>query len=329
MKICVTGADGFIGSAVVEELLEHGHSVKALVQYNSFSSSGWIKDIPLHPELEVVFGDVRDAGQMIELLRGCEAVCHLAALIAIPFSYVAPDAYFQTNLTGTLNMVRAAQLQNIQRFVHTSTSEVYGSAMYVPMDEGHPIQAQSPYSASKISADALVTSFFNSFEFPAVTLRPFNTFGPRQSRRAVIPTIASQFISRTGQIRVGALDPRRDYTFVKDTARAFRMAVERPNLEGEVINLGTGYDFSVAEVITMLSIITGYEPRVSQDADRFRPPGSEVDRLLSDNSKAATLLGWKPELIGEEGFRAGLEKTLLWIEKEVSISKVDTARYVI
>lgn len=329
MKICVTGADGFIGSAVVEELLEHGHSVKALAQYNSFGLTGWLKEIAGHPNLEVVLGDIRDAGQMIEFVSDCQAVCHLAALIAIPFSYRAPDAYFQTNVSGTLNLVRAAQLAGVRRFVHTSTSEVYGSALFVPMDESHPLQAQSPYSASKIGADALVASFFHSFEFPAVTLRPFNTFGPRQSRRAVIPTIASQFISRTGELHVGALDPRRDFTYVKDTARAFRLAVEVPNIEGEVINLGTGFDYSVAEVVEFFSLITDYQPKLKQEQVRIRPQGSEVERLLSDNSKALRVLGWKPELEGSAGFRAGLEATLLWLTKELANSAEDARTYAI
>jgi dTDP-glucose 4,6-dehydratase/UDP-glucose 4-epimerase len=252
MRVFVTGSEGFIGSHLVEELLANGHDVRALVQYNSLGSIGWLEEAKHHPSLEIVAGDIRDSAQMINLCKDIQSVIHLAALIAIPYSYDAPDSYVQTNIMGTLNMLNAARSAGVERFLHTSTSEVYGTAQYVPIDEFHPMQPQSPYSASKIAADAMTQSFFNSFSFPVTTIRPFNTYGPRQSLRAVIPTLGAQFLAKSPSLKVGALSPTRDFTFVKDTARAFVLALTAKDIEGEVINLGAGFEVSVADIISEL-----------------------------------------------------------------------------
>lgn len=328
MSVLVTGAEGFIGSHVVEALLADGHSVRALVQYNSFGSLGWLEELSDLSRVDIILGDVRDSGQMIEISDGADAICHLAALIAIPHSYDAPGSYLHTNVLGTHNMLEAARRNKISRFINTSTSEVYGSAQYVPMDENHPIQPQSPYSASKIAADALAQSYFNSFDFPLITIRPFNTFGPRQSMRAVIPSLCAQFIEQKSVVRVGSLDPRRDFTIASDTASAYVNAMKANSAWGEVINLGSGFDVSVGEIIEDIQLLTGYSPAIETDQMRVRPPGSEVVRLLSDNSKAKQLLGWSPSRFGREGFRQGLAETLEWLAARVSSGSISTDAYV-
>ena len=324
----LTGAEGFIGSHVAEELTECGYDLTALVHYNSFGSYGWLAAASFGKIPSITMGDVRDSNQMLELTVGSEVVVHLASLIAIPFSYEAPQSYVETNMLGTLNLLNGARKAGVRRFIHTSTSEVYGTAKYVPIDESHPIQAQSPYSASKIGADALVRSFVDSFEFPAVTLRPFNTFGPRQSQRAVIPTLAAQFLAKAPRIKVGALKPTRDFTFVTDTAKAFALSMTAPGIEGEVLNLGTGWEVSVEGIIDLLAELTGHQPEIAVEEARLRPRGSEVERLLSDNSKAKRLLGWEPRYVGESGFREGLKLTLEWLEKELVAGRVKPEAYV-
>ena len=328
MRVFVTGSEGFIGSHLVEELLANGHDVRALVQYNSLGSIGWLEEAKHHPSLEIVAGDIRDSAQMINLCKDVQSVIHLAALIAIPYSYDAPDSYVQTNIMGTLNMLNAARSAGVERFLHTSTSEVYGTAQYVPIDEFHPMQPQSPYSASKIAADAMTQSFFNSFSFPVTTIRPFNTYGPRQSLRAVIPTLGAQFLAKSPSLKVGALSPTRDFTFVKDTARAFVLALTAKDIEGEVINLGAGFEVSVADIISELREITGHQPEVQVEQARVRPENSEVERLLSDNSKAKKLLGWEPNFKGRDGFKSGLQDTLNWISSRIESDSFDPGLYV-
>ncbi len=328
MSVLVTGAEGFIGSHVVESLLAAGQQVRALVHYNSSGSFGWLDEIKHSSSLEILMGDVRDAGQMMEVSDGVEAICHLAALIAIPHSYEAPSSYVHTNVSGTLNLLEAARRNKVARFINTSTSEVYGSAKYVPIDEGHPIQPQSPYSASKISADALAQSYYNSFDFPLITIRPFNTYGPRQSFRAVIPTLCGQFIQGKEWIKIGALEPRRDFTIASDTAAAFTKALASNNAWGEVINLGSGFAVSVGEIIEELEAMTGHKVKIQTDPKRLRPPGSEVDLLLSDNSKAKRLLNWAPTKVGRDGFRTGLEETFKWIEARMSKQEFSADEYV-
>ena len=328
MKVLVTGSEGFIGSHVVEQLLSHGHDVRALVQYNSNGSIGWLEECRRATNLDIVLGDIRDYEQMNEVCVGTDAVLHLAALIAIPYSYQAPDSYVQTNVIGTLNLLNASKRAGVGRFIHTSTSEVYGTAKYVPIDELHPLQPQSPYSATKIGADALVQSFSSSFDFPTTIIRPFNTFGPRQSFRAVIPTLASQFLTKAPMLRVGALTPTRDFTFVTDTARAFLLSLSAKNIEGEVINLGVGFEVSVSNIIEDLAELTNHNPKIQVEESRLRPEKSEVERLLSDNTKAKKLLSWEPESQGREGFRSGLAKTLDWLGTRIQDSKIDPSQYV-
>jgi NAD dependent epimerase/dehydratase len=324
----ITGAGGFIGSHLVELLAASGALLRTLDEYQSYGRPSWLSSLNRSPNVEVFTGDVRDYGQMRSLVKGSESVLHLASLIAIPYSYSAPHSYAQTNIIGTLNLLEAAREAGVRRFIHTSTSEVYGTAMYVPIDEDHPIQAQSPYSASKIGADALVRSFVDSFDFPAVTLRPFNTFGPRQSQRAVIPTLAAQFLSRAPRIRVGSLKPTRDFTYVTDTARAFAMSLDAQGIEGEVINLGTGWEVSIEGIIELLTDLTGHKPLIEVDENRIRPVESEVQRLLSDNSKAKRLLDWEPEFAGEAGFKRGLGLTLEWLDDELSRGHIKPEEYV-
>lgn len=307
MRVLVTGAGGFIGSHVVEELLGHDYHVRALVHYNSESSEGSLRY--LAPEartggLEVVFGDVRDGHFMMDVTEGCDAVLHLAALIGIPYSYVAPGSYLDTNVRGTLHVLEAARVRGLRRVVVTSTSEVYGTARYTPIDESHPLQAQSPYSASKIGADMLTDSYVRSFELPAVVLRPFNTFGPRQSARAVIPTILSQLVGDAPELRLGSLTPKRDLVFVKDTARAFRLALEAEGIDGRTIHFGTGRAVSIGELADLARQVTGRDVPVVEEEARVRPEKSEVQLLLADPSRAEELLGWAPAVTLEDGLRA-------------------------
>jgi len=312
-RVLVTGADGFIGSHLVELLVEQGADVRALVYYNSWNEIGWLKDTPpsILQNIEVVAGDVRDTEHMRALVKGCDYVMHLSSLIAIPYSYNAPRAYVDTNITGTLNVLNACrESDTLSRLVHVSTSEVYGSAQQVPIDEDHPLVGQSPYSATKIAADKLVESFHLSFGLPVVTARPFNTFGPRQTARAVIPTIISQLIAGTEQIRLGALTPTRDFNFVTDTANGMLALALCQKAEGHVVNIGTGQEWSIKQVADVLMQITGKRCEISIQRDRLRPQKSEVDRLVADNTKIIRLCDWRPLVT----FEQGLSVTVEWVE---------------
>lgn len=331
MKVFLTGADGFIGSHLAEGLVRDGHDVTALVIYNSLDSWGWLDtlDTEILNKINVVSGDVRDPAQMMSLVKGQDAVLHLAALIAIPFSYVAPDLYVQTNIQGTLNLLNAARHWGTSRFIHTSTSEVYGTARYVPIDEAHPLQGQSPYSASKIAADQMVFSYFSSFELPALTVRPFNTFGPRQSARAVIPTIISQLASGKKEISLGSLTPTRDFTYVTDTVGGFLAALNATGGHGETVNLGTGYEITVGDTFKTIAKLMNSDAKVVGDDQRLRPQGSEVERLLSDNSKVKDLFGWEPSLAGQQGLEIGLQNTIDWFTKPENLARYRVNTYVV
>lgn len=331
MKVLLTGADGFIGSHLAEALVKQGHTLTALVMYNSFDSWGWLDDLPaeIKSEINVVSGDVRDPRHMSSIAVGQEAICHLAALIAIPYSYVAPDQYVQTNIQGTLNLLNAARSANVAKFLHTSTSEVYGTAKYVPIDENHPLQGQSPYSASKIGADQLTYSYHSAFELNTLIVRPFNTFGPRQSTRAVIPTIISQVVSNSDHISLGSLTPTRDFTYIDDTVSGFIRALDENVRSGETVNLGTGFEISIGDLAKVIFKLMGRELNVAEDSVRQRPSGSEVERLLSDNSKAKELLNWSPSLSGLEGLTIGLQKTIEWFTQPENLKKYRTGKYTI
>lgn len=314
MKILVTGADGFIGSHLTEALVRAGHHVKAFVLYNSFNSWGWLDHCSedVSGGFEVFAGDVRDPHGVKEAMKGCDAVLHLAALIAIPYSYHSPDTYVDTNVKGTLNVLQAARELGVTRVVQTSTSEVYGTARFVPISEDHPLQGQSPYSATKIAADQLAYSFFASFGLPVVIVRPFNTYGPRQSARAVIPTIITQIASGHRQIRLGAVSPTRDFNFVGDTVAGFIAALNSGKGLGEVINIGSNFEISVGDTVQLIAEAMGVDVEILTDEVRLRPENSEVERLWASNTKAQELLGWRPTYGGRDGFRRGLELTAEW-----------------
>jgi NAD dependent epimerase/dehydratase len=330
-NVFVTGAEGFIGSHLVEELVRAGYSVRALVLYNSFDSRGWLDTLPADVlnSVEIVTGDVRDAFGIRALMKGCDAVLHLAALIGIPYSYQAPEAYVATNVSGTLNVLQAARELELQKVVHTSTSEVYGSALFVPITEGHPLQGQSPYSASKIGADQLAFSYFTSFGLPVATVRPFNTYGPRQSTRAVIPTITTQVAAGASVIQLGALTPTRDFTFVTDTARGFRAALESEASAGQVVNIGTGFEISIEDLARTIVEISGRDVAVEQDPARMRPQKSEVDRLWAATDRAEKLLGWTANYSGMEGFRRGLEETFEWFSDPANLVRYRPGSYAV
>ncbi len=314
-KVLVTGAGGFIGSHLVEALLEKEADVRAFVKYNSRGDWGMLSDLSAESQksIEVVSGDIRDPFFVRAAVRGCDYVFHLAALIGIPYSYVAPSDYVAVNVQGTVNVLQACRDENTPRIIHTSTSETYGTAQYVPIDEKHPLQGQSPYSASKIGADKMAESYYNSFQLPVVTIRPFNTFGPRQSSRAFIPTVISQALTRE-KITMGSLEPIRDLTFVKDTAGGFIKAGLSDNVLGQVVNLGVGSGHSVGDVArTILKIMGRENVPIEQDPKRVRPAKSEVMRLISDNSKAKKLCGWQPKYNLEEG----LAETVEWIKRNL------------
>jgi NAD dependent epimerase/dehydratase len=314
VRVLVTGADGFIGSHLTEALVRAGHEVRAFVLYNSFNSWGWLEDCApdVRGGFEVLAGDVRDPYRVRTALQGCDAVLHLAALIGIPYSYQSPDTYVETNIKGTLNVVQAVRELGVERLVHTSTSEVYGTARFVPITEEHPLQGQSPYAATKIGADQIVLSYFASFGTPVTILRPFNTYGPRQSARAVIPTIITQIASGQRQIRLGAVRPTRDFNYVSDTVAAFIAALECERGAGEVINVGTGFEISIGDTAHVIAELMGAEVEIVADAERLRPQRSEVERLCAASDKARRLLGWRPRYSELEGLRRGLEQTIAW-----------------
>ena len=313
-KVLVTGADGFIGSHLTELLLNEGFEVRAFCQYNSNGSWGWLDSYKESTEnnLEVVLGDIRDSYHVTKAVDGCEIVFHLAALIAIPYSYVAPASYVSTNINGTLNVVQAAKDVGVKRVVHTSTSEIYGSAQYVPINEDHPQIGQSPYAASKIGADQIALSYWRSFGTPIVVARPFNTYGPRQSTRAVIPTIITQILSGSSVIRLGSLSPTRDFNFVEDTCRAFLDLATCDEAVGLAVNSASNYEISIGETAKLIASIMNSDIEIESDECRVRPQNSEVNRLYGDNTLIKRLTGWNPAYGGLDGFRRGLTKTIEW-----------------
>ncbi len=316
-KILVTGADGFIGSHLTEALVRAGHDVRAFVLYNSFNSWGWLDSCgaDVKGKFEVFAGDVRDPNGVRTAMKDCDAVLHLAALIAIPYSYHSPDTYVDTNIKGTLNIVQAARDLGVSKVVQTSTSEVYGTARFVPITEDHPLQGQSPYSASKIGADQIAMSFYTSFATPVTLLRPFNTYGPRQSARAVIPTIITQIANGRRQIKLGAVSPTRDFSYVVDTVAGFIAALESDRCIGEVINLGSNFEISIGDTAHAIAEAMGTTIEIITDEQRLRPEKSEVERLWASNTKACELLGWQPQYGGREGFLRGLTETIAWFRE--------------
>lgn len=328
-KILVTGADGFIGSHLTEYLLRKGYSVRPFVLYNSFNSWGWLDSLSAEckKELDVFSGDIRDPNGVITAMEGCDAVLHLAALIAIPYSYHSPDTYVDTNIKGTLNVLQAARRLGVSRVVHTSTSEVYGTARHVPIDEEHPVLGQSPYSASKIAADQLALSFYLSFGLPVSILRPFNTYGPRQSARAVIPTIITQIASGKREIHLGALHPTRDFNYVHDTAAAFEAVMRSDACLGEVCNTGSDYEISIGDTAALIAEVMGVKIDITCDAERLRPEKSEVERLFADNGKLKKLSDWTPEYTGVDGFRRGIESTVAWFADASHLGMYKADRY--
>jgi NAD dependent epimerase/dehydratase len=313
-SVLVTGADGFIGSHLTEALVRQGFKVKAFVQYNPFNNWGWLDRCgeDVRDQFEVFAGDIRDPYGVKNAMNSCDAVLHLAALIGIPFSYHSPSAYVDTNIHGTLNVLQAAKNLDISRVIHTSTSEVYGTAQFVPITEKHPLQGQSPYSASKIAADQLAYSFYTSFGLPVITLRPFNTYGPRQSARAVIPTVITQIANRANSIQLGALKPTRDFSYVDDTVSGFISALISDKGIGQTFNLGSNFEVSVEDTVELIANIMGSSIEVSTSKERVRPENSEVQRLWADNSKAIEILDWKPSYAGLNGFKEGLAKSIDW-----------------
>jgi len=318
-KILVTGADGFIGSHLVEALVRKGYSVRAFVYYNSFGSWGWLEHSPkeIKDSIEVFAGDIRDPHGVKKAMEGCDIVMHLAALIAIPYSYHSPDTYVDTNVKGTLNVVQAAREVGVKKVVHTSTSEVYGTAKFVPITEEHPLQGQSPYSATKIGADQIAMSFYCAFGTPVATIRPFNTYGPRQSARAVIPTIIMQLSSGYKKIKLGSVSPTRDFNFVSDTVAGFIAVAESDETVGEVINCSSNYEISIGDTVEMIAEIMGVSVEIQTDQVRMRPDKSEVERLWGDNSKLHRLTGFKPHV----SIRQGLAETIEWFTIPENLKK--------
>ncbi|MBW1740295.1 MAG: GDP-mannose 4,6-dehydratase [Deltaproteobacteria bacterium] len=322
-KILVTGADGFIGSHLTEMLVRAGAKVRALSYYNSFNNWGWLEDIDHLNEVEVVTGDVRDPHFCMTLCKRIDIVFHLAALISIPYSYIAPSGYVETNVGGTLNICQAALMNGCERVIHTSTSEVYGTAQYVPIDEKHPLQPQSPYSASKIGADSIVLSFYDTFDLPATVARPFNTYGPRQSARAVIPTMITQILAGNKEVKLGDIRPTRDFNFVEDTCRAFIALANAQESVGEVVNIGTNTELSIGDLLDLIKKIMNSDARFEPEKRRIRPPKSEVLRLRCDNSKLKKLTGFKHEYDIEKG----LEKTIDWFTNVENLHKYKSDLY--
>jgi dTDP-glucose 4,6-dehydratase len=320
--ILITGADGFIGSHLTEALVRQGYKVRAFVMYNSFNTWGWLDHCSpdIKGQFEVFAGDIRDPHGVKEAMKGCGAVLHLAALIAIPYSYHSPDTYVDTNIKGTLNVLQAARELGDKKVVHTSTSEVYGTARFVPITEKHPLQGQSPYSATKIAADQLAYSFYASFGLPVVIVRPFNTYGPRQSARAVIPTIITQIANGQREIKLGAVSPTRDFNYVADTVAGFIAALESDCGIGEVINLGSNFEISIGDTAHAIAEAMGTSIEIITDEQRLRPEKSEVERLWASNTKARELLGWQPQYGGRDGFMRGIKETTTWFREPSNLS---------
>jgi len=319
LKILVTGAGGFIASHLAEKLVQEGHSVRAFVRYNSRNSWGWLEESPLRNDMEIISGDIRDFDLVKKAVSGCDAVFHLAALIGIPYSYVSPLAYVKTNVEGTYNVLEAARENGSTKMIHTSTSEIYGTAQYVPIDETHPVNPQSPYSASKASADFLALSFYRSFELPVAVVRPFNTYGPRQSARAIIPTIIGQILEGKKKILLGNLVPTRDLTYVEDTVSGFMAAARTDKIIGETVNLGTGTDISIGDLAKQIASMMDKDIEIGEDPQRIRPAKSEVERLLSNPNKMKRLTGWE----AKTSLAVGLEKTIQWLSERKDLYKSD------
>ena len=329
MRLLITGADGFIGSHLTEALVRQGVDVRAFVLYNSFNSWGWLDNAPpdIRTDLDVFAGDVRDPNGVRTAMKGCDAVLHLAALIAIPYSYHSPDTYVDTNIKGTLNVLQAARELGVSRVIHTSTSEVYGTARFVPITEDHPLQGQSPYSASKIGADQLAYSFYASFGVPVVIVRPFNTYGPRQSARAVIPTVITQIATGVRQLKLGAVYPTRDFSYVADTVNAFLAVLKSDRGAGEVVNFGSNHEISIRDTVQVIAEVMGVQVEIETDEVRLRPTNSEVERLWADNTKAHQMFGWSPEYKGLDGLRRGLAETVRWFSDPANLAGYKAGRY--
>jgi len=323
MKILITGADGFIGSHLTEMLAERGYQIKALSQYNSFNNWGWLEEVNCLDEIEVLTGDIRDPHYCKYITKDIDLIFHLAALIAIPYSYIAPDSYVDTNVKGTLNICQAALDNNVKRIIHTSTSEVYGTAQYVPIDENHPLQPQSPYSATKIAADAMAMSFHNSFDLPVTIARPFNTYGPRQSARAVIPTIITQIANREKLIKLGDISPTRDFNYVEDTCRGFVALAECDEAIGKTVNIGSNQEISIADTLNLIKELMSSDVEFLSETQRVRPEKSEVFRLWCDNSQIEKLTGFRPQV----DIREGLKRTILWFTNKDNLNKYKSNIY--
>lgn len=331
IKVLVTGADGFIGSHLTEALVRAGFDVTAFVFYNSFNSWGWLDycSDETRGKFTVFPGDIRDPHSIKDAMKGCDAVIHLAALIAIPYSFRSPDSYLDTNIKGTLNVLQAARQLGVKRVIHTSTSEVYGSARFVPITEEHPLQGQSPYSATKIAADQLAYSFYTSFNLPVVIARPFNTYGPRQSTRAVIPSVIMQIASGNKRINLGALTPTRDFNYVKDTVAGFMAVLESDKGCGEAVNFGSNFEISIMDTVNLVSELMNVHVEFVTDEARFRPNCSEVERLWADNSKARELFHWAPSYAGPDGFKCGLQETIEWFSNPDNVRGYKAGLYAI
>ena len=329
-KIFITGADGFIGSHLVEQLIYKGYEIKALAQYNSFNNYGWLEDLDskVKNNFEKHLGDVRDFSQISNLMKGCDIVFHLASLIGIPYSYTAPQSYIDTNITGTLNVIQSARDNEIAKIIHTSTSEVYGTAQFVPITEKHPLNGQSPYSASKIAADQIAYSFYSSYNTPVSICRPFNTYGPRQSMRAVIPNIIIQLINGNTKVKLGNINTTRDFNFIKDTVSGFIAVMKNEESIGDVFNIGSNYEIKISDVLKVISSKMKLDIKVEVDKKRIRPEISEVERLWADNSKAIKKLNWVPEYSNLSGFEKGIEETLYWFSDPKNICKYNNTGYV-
>ena len=322
-KILVTGADGFIGSHLTEMLFTRGYQIKALTQYNSFNNWGHIEDIDCKDKIEVLTGDIRDPHYCKFITKDVDIIFHLAALIAIPYSYIAPDSYVDTNIKGTLNICQAAKENGVSRIIHTSTSEVYGTAQYVPIDENHPVQPQSPYSATKIAADAMAMSFYNAFNLPVIIARPFNTYGPRQSARAVIPTIITQIANGAKEIKLGNTKPTRDFNYVEDTCRGFIALAECDDAIGQTVNIGSNFEISIGDTLNLIKDLMVSDVKFVSDEERIRPKNSEVFRLWCDNTKIKKLTGFKPQI----DLKNGLQRTIDWIKEPNHLSKYKAEIY--